>query len=61
MKKYFINAPIVVTRGIPSVEKQRTLAQEEEKRVAKQTEKLGTDGLEQKKIELQQAVKENEV
>lgn len=52
---------MIVVKGIPSIEKQRTLTQEEEKRIAKQIEKLGTDGLEQKEIELQQAIKENEV
>lgn len=61
LKKYFINAPMVVVNGIPSIEKQRTLTQEEEERIAKQIEKLSTDGLEQKEIELQQAIKENEV
>ncbi|GAB1870040.1 hypothetical protein CAJAP_11119 [Camponotus japonicus] len=60
LKKYFILAPMIVVKGIPSIEKQRTLTQEEEKRIAKQIEKLGTDGLEQKEIELQQAIKENE-
>lgn len=61
LKKYFILAPMIVVKGIPSIEKQRMLTQEEEKRIAKQIEKLGTDGLEQKEIELQQAIKENEV
>lgn len=52
---------MVVVKGIPSIEKQRTLAQEEEKRIAKQIEALGTDGLEEKETELQEAIKENDV
>lgn len=52
---------MIVVNGIPSIEKQRALTQEEEERITKQIEKLGTDGLEQKEIELQQAIKENEV
>lgn len=61
LKKYFVDAPMIVVKGIPSIEKQRALTQEEEKRTAKQIEKLGTDGLERKEIELQKAVEENEV
>lgn len=61
LKKYFIDTPMIVVNGIPSIEKQRALTQEEEERITKQIEKLGTDGLEQKEIELQQAIKENEV
>lgn len=61
LKNYFVNAPMVVVNGIPSVEKQRTLAQEEKERIAEQIAKLGPNGLEQKELELQQAIKENEV
>lgn len=52
---------MIVAKGIPSIEKQRALTQEEEQRTAKQIEKLGTDGLELKEQELQKAIEENEV
>lgn len=61
LKKYFVDAPMIVTKGIPSIEKQRALTQEEEQRTAKQIEKLGSDGLERKKLELQKAIEKNEV
>lgn len=52
---------MVVLKGIPSIEEQRTLAQEEKQRTDKQIEKLGTDGLERKELELQKAIEENKV
>jgi hypothetical protein len=52
---------MVIAKGIPSIEKQRTSTQEEEKRVAKQIKEQGTEGLMQREIELKQAIKENEV
>lgn len=61
LKNYFVNAPMVIVNGIPSIEKQRTLAQEEKERIAEQIAKLGPNGLEQKELELQEAIKENEV
>ncbi|XP_011145031.2 uncharacterized protein C05D11.1 [Harpegnathos saltator] len=60
LKKYFVDTPMIIVKGIPSIEKQRTLTQEEEQRTAKQIEKLGTDGLERKELELLKAIEENE-
>lgn len=61
LKKYFIDKPMVVVKGIPSIEKQRTSTREEETRIAKQMEKHGAKGLTQRDVELKQAIKENEV
>lgn len=60
LKKYLIEAPIVVIKGISSIEKQRELMEEEKARVAKQIETLGEEGLQQKEKELQEAVIQNE-
>lgn len=61
LKKYFIGTPMVIAKGIPSIEKQRTSTQLEEKRIAKQIEKQGAEGLKQREIELKQAIEENDV
>lgn len=57
LKTYFVDAPIVVVRGKPSLDEYRKL-QEEEKHIAEQIAKLGINCLEQKKKELQQAIKD---
>ncbi|KAK2579672.1 hypothetical protein KPH14_011595 [Odynerus spinipes] len=59
LKKYLIDAPIVTVKGIPSIEKQHQLMEEEKVRVAKQIEGLGEEGLQKKETELQEAVVEN--
>lgn len=60
-KKYLIDAPVVVVKGIPSIEKRHQLMEEEKARVAKQIESLGKEGLQKKEKELQEAVIQNEV
>lgn len=60
LKRYLIEAPMVVINGIPSCEKQKELADIEKKRVAKQIESLGKEGLEKKAQDLQNAMMRNE-
>ncbi|EZA55862.1 hypothetical protein X777_04081 [Ooceraea biroi] len=60
LKKYFIGKPMVTVKGVPSIEKKRTSTQEEETRIAKQIEQLGTNGLTHKEVELKHAIEENE-
>ncbi|KAL2723884.1 uncharacterized protein V1478_008397 [Vespula squamosa] len=59
-KKYLIDAPVVVVKGIPSIEKRHQLMEEEKARVAEQIESLGKEGLQKKEKELQEAVIQNE-
>ncbi|XP_043275299.1 uncharacterized protein C05D11.1-like [Venturia canescens] len=59
MNRYLIEAPMVVINGIPSCEKQKELSDIEKKRVAKQIETLGKEGLEKKAQELQNATMKN--
>lgn len=61
LKKYLIDAPVVVVKGIPSIKKRHQLMEEEKARVAKQIESLGEEGLQKKEKELQKAVIQNEV
>ena len=61
LNKYFVNAPVVVSKGIPSIKKKMEMAKNEKERIAKQIEKLGKEGLEKMKKELEEAIAENEV
>ncbi|XP_033228376.1 uncharacterized protein C05D11.1-like isoform X2 [Belonocnema kinseyi] len=60
LNKYLINAPIAISKGIPSIEKKNEIAEKEKERIAKQIENLGKEGLEKKKRELEEAIAENE-
>ncbi|XP_033227850.1 uncharacterized protein C05D11.1-like [Belonocnema kinseyi] len=60
LNKYFISAPVVFSKGIPSIEKKIEMAKAEKERIAKQIESLGKDGLEKKERELHEAIMENE-
>lgn len=60
MKTYFIDKPFVVIIGEPSQKEMVEMAELEEKRVEKQREDLGEDGLKQKEEELNRAKEENE-
>lgn len=59
--KYFINSQKIIVRGIPSIEKQKELADEEEKRIQERIKTLGEEGLKKKAIELLNAKVESEV
>lgn len=61
LEKYFINGHKVIVRGIPSIEKQKELAEEEEARVQERIKTLGEEGLKKKAIELLNAKVECEV
>lgn len=61
LEKYFINGHKVIVRGIPSIEKQKELASEEEERVQERIKILGKEGLKKKAIELLNAKVECEV
>lgn len=56
-----MNTPLIVAKGIPSIEKQHALTQEEKSRTMKQIETLSSEGLEEKEKELVKAIEENEV
>ncbi|XP_015601715.1 uncharacterized protein C05D11.1 [Cephus cinctus] len=60
IKKYLVDAPIVVVKGIPSIETQREMASLEKERIKNQIERLGEEGLKQKERELQEAIIHNE-
>ncbi|XP_066596217.1 uncharacterized protein C05D11.1-like [Prorops nasuta] len=60
LHKYLINGPMVIIKGIPSVEKQLELTQKESDRVSDQIENLGEEGLKKKEKELEEAIIENE-
>ncbi|XP_012281093.1 uncharacterized protein C05D11.1-like [Orussus abietinus] len=60
LKKYMLDAPITVIKGVPSVEKHKELTEKEKDRVAKQIKLLGVDGLHKKDAEFRKAVEQNE-
>ncbi|KAK0087176.1 hypothetical protein PV325_001628 [Microctonus aethiopoides] len=60
LKQYLIDAPMAVVNATPSIAKQKELEETEKKRIAERIEKLGTEGLEKKVIEYQNAVAQNE-
>ena len=47
--------------GTPSISLAETMSQEEKDRIAKQKELLGEAGLSQKRQELEEAIRQNEV
>jgi Zn-dependent M16 (insulinase) family peptidase len=61
LEKYLTNAPKITIVGTPSSELAGTIAKDEKERVEAQREKLGANGLIQKKEELDLAIKQNDV
>jgi len=61
LKKYFINCNRVIVRGIPSIERQEELANQEKERVQERHTTLGKEGLKEKAVELLNAKVECEV
>ena len=61
LNKYLINAPMVVSKGVPSIQKKIEIAEKETERIAKQIENLGKEGLKKKEKELEEAIAENNV
>ncbi|KAL5484731.1 hypothetical protein EMCRGX_G021276 [Ephydatia muelleri] len=61
LKHYFIAGPYVAMLGTPSTSLAETMSQEEKDRIAKQKELLGEAGLSQKRQELEEAIRQNEI
>lgn len=61
LKKYFLDSPLVIVKGTPSLQKRYELTEKELKRVVKQIEDLGEEGLQQKEKELEEAITKNNV
>ncbi|XP_015438659.1 PREDICTED: uncharacterized protein C05D11.1-like [Dufourea novaeangliae] len=61
LKKYFLDSPLIVVKGIPSLNKQLELTEKEKERVAKQIEDLGEEGLQLKEKELEGAIAKNNI
>ncbi|XP_076754478.1 uncharacterized protein C05D11.1 [Xylocopa sonorina] len=61
LKKYFLDSPFVIVKGIPSLEKRQELSEKEKNRVTKQIENLGKEGLQKKEKELQLAISKNDI
>ncbi|XP_043257873.1 uncharacterized protein C05D11.1-like [Colletes gigas] len=61
LKRYFLDSPLIIVKGIPSLKKRQELSEKELKRVAKQREDLGEEGLQQKGKELEEALAKNSV
>lgn len=61
LKRYLVDAPSVVIRGLPSLQEQKTMAEEEKKRLEAQRQSLGMEGLEKKSKQLKDAMAGNEV
>lgn len=59
LTKYFVSAPMVTVKGVPSIEEQQKMSEAEEKRVKKQIETLGKEGLLAKEKLLQEAIEYN--
>ncbi|KAJ9588208.1 hypothetical protein L9F63_018429, partial [Diploptera punctata] len=60
LKRYIIDSPSVTIRGYPSQKEQKSMTEDEKKRVAEQREKYGKDGLLELADQLQKATIENE-
>ncbi|KDQ20880.1 hypothetical protein BOTBODRAFT_26896 [Botryobasidium botryosum FD-172 SS1] len=60
LRKYYIDAPSIVIRGKPSAQLADRLEAEEKARIAKQSERLGPEGLVRLEKELEAAKKEND-
>ncbi|XP_031827679.1 uncharacterized protein C05D11.1 [Nomia melanderi] len=61
LKKYLLDSPLVIVKGIPSLEKQHELTEKEKERVIKQVNDLGEEGLRLKEKKLEEAIAENNV
>ncbi|XP_076165963.1 uncharacterized protein C05D11.1 isoform X2 [Ptiloglossa arizonensis] len=61
LKKYFLDSPLVIVKGTPSLQKRYELTEKELKRVVKQIEDLGEEGLQQKEKELEEAITKNNI
>ncbi|XP_076642310.1 uncharacterized protein C05D11.1 [Halictus rubicundus] len=61
LKKFLLDSPLVIVKGIPSLEKRHELTEKEKERVAKQIKDLGDKGLQLKEKELENAIAKNNV
>jgi Predicted Zn-dependent peptidases, insulinase-like len=61
IRSFLVEAPHIVIRGVPSVEEQKRLAQEEDERLAARVKALGKSGLNEKNELLMKSTEENEV
>lgn len=60
LRKYFIDNHSVTVRAVPSIAEKEKLAKEEAERLESRRQQLGDDGLAQKALELEEAMKEND-
>lgn len=60
IRDYLVDAPHVVIRGIPSIEEQKRLSQEDEERLAARAKSLGKAGLQEKENVLLKSTEVNE-
>ncbi|KAI5736858.1 hypothetical protein M8J76_007821 [Diaphorina citri] len=60
IRSFLVEAPHIVIRGVPSVEEQKRLAQEEDERLAARVKALGKSGLNEKNELLMKSTEENE-
>jgi len=56
-----INSPSILVMGTPSIKLQEDMRREEENRIKAQKEALGEEGLNKKKLELEEAMEKNEL
>lgn len=60
IKKYFIEAKVISIKGIPSIDEQHRMAEEEKQRIEKQIADLTQKGLKKKGADLEKAITSNE-
>lgn len=60
IKKYFVEAKVISIRGVPSIEEQHRMAEEEKLRIEQQIATLTDEGLKQKGMKLDAAIAFNE-
>jgi Zn-dependent M16 (insulinase) family peptidase len=59
--KMMVKSPRILVMGVPSIKLQEEMRIEEENRIKKQKDDLGEEGLNKKKIELDEAMEKNEI
>jgi Zn-dependent M16 (insulinase) family peptidase len=60
LREFYVDNKSVTVRAVPSISEKEKLAQEDTERIEKRRKELGEDGLKQKEIELENAMKEND-
>lgn len=60
LKKYFVDAKVISIKGVPSIEEQHKMAEEEKQRIDQQIATLTEEGLKNKGQMLEEAIAFNE-